>query len=280
MRRLFKARRLVHVSSTMTHVDAWILVALFGVAFVAAAVDAIAGGGGLVTLPALLLAGVDPLAALATNKLQSSGGSVSATIVFARRGLIQWRHGLCFAIGSGGAAICGAALAASVPKAALSAAVPVLLIAVALYFAVAHPPRPEDARARISPLAFAVVCATTIGLYDGVFGPGTGSFLMIGFVTLLGYGVARATAHTKLTNAASNVGALGFFAMSGKIVWPIGLAMLAGSILGDRVGSHLAIRHGARLIRPLLVVICCAMAIKLLADPGNPLRQALSRVGR
>ena len=254
--------------------DPTTLLVLFAVGVAAAIVDAIAGGGGLVTLPALLLAGLDPVAAIATNKLQSSGGSVSATVHFARRGLIQWPLALAYAIGAFVAAILGALSVALLPGYLLKAMVPLILIGVALYFVLARRPSETDARARLPALVFAATFVPVVGFYDGIFGPGAGSFYMIGFVSLLGYGITRATAHTKLSNAASNLGGLAFFALTGKIVWPVGLVMAAGAVIGGQIGSRLAIRHGARIIRPLLVTICCIMAIKLLADPTNPLRQA------
>ena len=125
------------------------------------------------------------------------------------------------------------------------------------------------------PGLFALTWAPAVGFYDGVFGPGAGAFYMIGFVTLLGLGVVRATAHTKLANAASNLGSLALFAASGHVVWTIGIAMAFGAFIGAQIGSILAIRLGAKLIRPLLVTIACAMAIRLLSNPENPLRQAV-----
>ena len=133
----------------------------------------------------------------------------------------------------------------------------------------------EDATARISPNWFALTWAPAVGFYDGVFGPGAGAFYMIGFVTLLGLGVVRGTAHTKLANAASNLGSLVLFALGGHVVWALGLTMALGAILGAQIGSRLAIRLGARLIRPLLVTIACVMALRLLSDPANPLRRAV-----
>lgn len=256
-------------------IDPGTLAGLFGVALVAGCFDAIAGGGGLITLPALLLAGLDPVAAIATNKLQSSGGSVSASIAFARRGLIRWPEALPAALGAGAASMAGALCVSLLPKTVLDALVPLLLVGIALYFATARRIANEDAAARISPRAFAMTLAPAVGFYDGVFGPGAGSFYMIGFVTLLGLGVVRATAHTKLCNAASNLGSLALFAMQGAVVWPIGLVMALGAFLGAQAGSALAVKLGARLIRPLLVVIACAMAVRLLADPANPLRRAV-----
>ena len=174
--------------------DVKTLIALFVVGMVAACFDAIAGGGGLLTLPALLVAGLNPVAAIATNKLQSSGGSVSATIVFARRGLMSWPLAWAFVAGAGVASVAGALCVTLLPRDLLAASVPVVLIGVALYFAFNRRPSEADSTARMGPMAFAGSYLAVIGFYDGVFGPGTGSFYMIGFITLLGYGVLRATA--------------------------------------------------------------------------------------
>ena len=114
-------------------------------------------------------------------------------------------------------------------------------------------------------------------LDDDVFGPGAGSFYMLAFVTLAGYGVLKATAHTKLLNFASNIGGFVVFAAVGVIDWKIGLMMGVAQFIGARVGASLAIRIGAKLIKPLLVVVCLALAAKLLADPDNPLRQLIGK---
>ncbi|WP_336487937.1 TSUP family transporter [Methylobacterium nigriterrae] len=256
-------------------VDPGTIATLFAVALAAGCVDAIAGGGGLITMPSLILAGLDPVSAIATNKLQGSAGSCSATVAFARRGLIRWPEAWPIALSAGAASILGALCVSLLPRAVLDAGVPILLVAIALYFATAKRMSSEDATARMSRGAFAVSVAPAVGFYDGVFGPGAGAFYMVGFVTLLGLGVVRATAHTKLANAASNVGSLALFAASGHVVWPIGIAMAAGAFLGAQIGSLLAMRLGARLIRPLLVTIACAMALRLLSDPANPLRRAI-----
>ncbi len=112
-----------------------------------------------------------------------------------------------------------------------------------------------------------------IGFYDGMFGPGAGSFFMLAFVTLAGFGMLKATAHTKLLNFASNIGGFAAFSLVGAVAWKVGLAMGAAQFLGARLGASVAMRQGARLIRPMLVVVCIALAVKLLADPTQPLRQ-------
>ncbi len=260
----------------MFGVDPGVLAALFAVAAVAGCVDAIAGGGGLLTLPSLLIAGLDPVAALATNKVQGLAGSSSATVHFARQGLIDWRLGRWIMLASGSAAVLGALSVSLLPKGFLDFAVPFILIAIAGYFAFARRMGDADRRARWPAPAFLASVVPLIGFYDGFFGPGTGSFFTAGFISLLGFGVIKATAHTKLANAASNVGAVVLFSLTGGANWGIGLTMAVGAFIGAQVGSRLAIRAGAKLIRPLLVVICCAMAIRLLAQPTNPLHQWLA----
>ena len=260
----------------MVHLD--VLASLFVIAALAGALDAIAGGGGLVTLPALLLAGLSPVQALGTNKLQGAISALSSTSAFARRGLIEWKTALPVAGAAAVAGLCGALCASLLSPQLLRAVVPLLLIGIALYFGFSRALKTEDAAPRLALIPFACFVTPLIGFYDGVFGPGAGAFYMVAIVTLLGYGVLKATAHTKLANAASNLGSLCLFMLKGAVVWPIGLAMALGAFLGAQVGSRLAMRFGPKLIRPLLVAISCAMAIKLLADPANPLRQAAERL--
>ncbi|OHV90520.1 TSUP family transporter [Mesorhizobium sp. ORS 3428] len=248
---------------------------LAAAAFAAGFVDSIAGGGGLITIPALLLAGFSPVAALGTNKLQGMFGSGSATLHYAANGQVDLRRQLPSALLAliGGAV--GALLATVVPGDFLRALLPILLIAIALYFAFKPNMGDVDRAERLSPLLFGLTVVPAIGFYDGLFGPGTGSFLMLAFVALAGYGVLKATAHTKLLNFASNIGGFIVFAAVGVIDWKIGLMMGAAQFLGARLGASLAIRIGAKLIKPLLVIVCLALAAKLLADPANSLRQLI-----
>ncbi len=235
-------------------------------------VDSIAGGGSLLVLPALLLSGIDPVSTLATNKLQGSFGTGSAVITYARHGHIDVRKSRLMIATTFVAAGLGVLAVAFAPTALLSAIMPVLLIVMAIYFALSPRLSEQDVHARSTLTRFSWTAAPAIGFYDGLFGPGAGSFYLLGFVTLLGYGVMRASAHARLLNFTSNIAALLVFALSGKIIWTLGLAMGVGQFLGAQVGSRLAIKNGAKIIRPVLVIVCCAMAIKLLLDPANPLR--------
>jgi uncharacterized protein len=248
------------------------LILLAIVAFLAGFVDSIAGGGGLLALPALLLTGLDPVSALATNKLQGSFGTASATYAYWKKGHLEisqhWK-----AIAATFIAAClGVAAIKYAPSQLLTAALPVLLIIIAIYFALSPKLSDEAKPPRIPTAAFAFALAPAIGFYDGIFGPGTGSFFMLALVTLVGLGIVQATAQTKLLNFTSNIAALLIFAFSGKIIWAVGLTMGVAQFIGAQLGSRLAMKQGAKIIRPLLVLVCSAMAVKLLLDPANPLR--------
>ncbi|MCX8569217.1 MULTISPECIES: TSUP family transporter [Hyphomicrobiales] len=249
-----------------------IVLVLTAAAFIAGFIDSIAGGGGLITIPALLLAGVPPVESLGTNKLQSLFGSGSATISYAAKGHVDIRKQLPWAAVAFVGSVAGALLATVLPGDILRVVMPILLVAIALYFAFKPNMDDLDRSERISPFLFGMTVVPAIGFYDGVFGPGTGSFFMLAFVALAGYGVLKATAHTKFLNFASNLGGLVAFAFVGAVHWKIGLLMGAAQFLGARLGAHMAMRSGAKLIKPLLVCTCVALAIKLLIDPTNPLR--------
>ncbi|WP_024846534.1 TSUP family transporter [Aminobacter sp. J41] len=241
-----------------------IVALLIGVAFLAGFIDSIAGGGGLITVPAMLLAGFPPVDALGTNKLQGLFGSGSATIAYASKGHVDLRKQLPAALISFVGAVLGAGLATILPGEWLRMILPPLLIAIALYFAFKPNMDDVDRAQRITPAMFALVVVPLIGFYDGVFGPGTGSFFMLAFVALAGYGVLKATAHTKLLNFSSNLGGFALFAAVGVVHWQIGLVMGISQFIGARVGAGLAMKNGAKLIKPLLVITCVALAIRLL----------------
>lgn len=251
-----------------------ILALLVGVAFVAGVIDALAGGGGLLTIPALMAAGVPPVNALATNKLQSTLGTASAVYAFARKGRIDFRRFLKPAA----AAFVGSALGAwtlqLVDPGFLEGLIPVLLILMVIYFLVAPKASEDDRHSRLGPAALIAIVAA-IGFYDGFFGPGTGSFLTTALVALFGMGLVSATAHTKFLNLASNAAALIALAIGGEVLWAIGLLMAVASVAGGQVGAHLAMHIGGRVIRPLLVTMSLLLTAKLLSDPENPLTAAV-----
>ena len=239
---------------------------LIAAAFLAGFVDAIAGGGGLITLPVLLLAGASPLEALATNKLQGTFGSATAAVAYARAGQVRLQDQAGMAAVAGLAGGAGALVAHLVPVDVLRLAMPVVLVAVAVFFAVRPGLTDADRVQRLTPAVFGLTAVPLIAAYDGVFGPGTGSFYMLGFVLLAGYGVLKATAHTKLLNFSSNLGSLAVFVASGGVWWVMGFAMAAAQIAGAALGARVAVLVGARLIKPLLVAVSTLMALRLLGQ--------------
>lgn len=239
---------------------------LFLVALVAGFIDSIAGGGGLLTIPALMWAGLPPAAALATNKLQACGGSFFASVYFVRKGTVKLSD-MKLAIGCAlvGAAI-GTTLVQMIDANILKTILPFLILAIGGYFLFSKKISDGDRARVLTPTAFAFTAALGVGVYDGFFGPGTGSFFALGFVTLAGFGLAKATAHAKVLNFATNISSLLFFALGGKVVWLLGLIMLAGQALGATLGSRLVLTQGTKIIRPLVVTMSLAMSIKLLAE--------------
>ena len=232
--------------------------------FLAGFVDSIAGGGGLITVPALLLAGANPLQALATNKLQGTFGAGTAMLTYARAGHVRLQDQLLMAGVSAAAGAAGALVAHLIPAEVLRLTMPVILIAVALFFALKPGLSDHDRVERMKPAVFTFTAVPLIGAYDGFFGPGTGSFFMLGFVMLAGFGVLKATAHTKTLNFASNIGSLLVFIPTGATWWAVGIAMALAQVAGASLGARLAMRVGARLIKPLLVVTSSAMALRLI----------------
>ncbi len=241
-----------------------VLLLLMLIAGVAGWVDAIAGGGGVIILPSLLMAGLNPLEALATNKLQACFGSGTATINFARKGLLDirsaWLAVLCTFIG----ASAGTLAVRWLSHDALATLIPALLIALALFllFGARHFSTAREARIKES--TFALIIGGGVGFYDGFFGPGTGTFFAMAYMMLLGQAMVNATIRAKLLNFTSNIAALLFFAASGKVQWITGLVMAVGQMSGAYLGSNMVVSKGATLIRPLMIWMSILISLKLL----------------
>ena len=244
-------------------IEPWVYPLLTATAVLTGFIDAIAGGGGLIMMPALLFCGVPPLHALGTNKLQSMFGTGTALRNYGRSGLVEWRpNRLSVAVVFAGA-VAGALVVQLIAVRVLNLIIPVLLVAAAIYILLSPRMTDEDAHHRVSSAGYAPL-GGVIGFYDGFFGPGTGTFFTTTLVALRGYGLTKATALTKLFNFTSNVASVLLFALGGHMMWLLGLCMAAGAMLGGYLGSHTALKFGARLIRPLLVVISLGMTARLL----------------
>jgi uncharacterized membrane protein YfcA len=225
-------------------------------------IDAIAGGGGLITVPALLAAGIPPVNALATNKAQSVVSVATACVRFARTGLIEFRSYGGTAVLVFGGAILGVFAVQSVPSAVLGRIMPVLILGVVAYVLLSPRMTDADSHRRLGRGGYAPV-ASAIGFYDGFFGPGAGSFYTTSLVALRGKGLIRAAANAKLFNFMSNFAAVLVFAAGGHVYWLLAAIMAVGAITGAWIGSHVAIRFGAQVIRPLLVCTSIVLTGKL-----------------
>ena len=238
---------------------------LFVVALLAGFVDSIAGGGGLITVPALLAIGLSPAQALATNKLQSSSGALTASLYFVRRGVVKLKDmRLAIAMTFAGSAL-GTILVQTIDASVLAKIIPFLLMGIAAYFIFSRSTGDDEKRvAKITMPVFSCTAAMAIGFYDGFFGPGTGSFFAIAFVSLLGFSLTRATAHTKVLNCTSNIASLLFFILGGQVVWAVGGIMIFGQFIGARLGSRMVMTRGQQIIRPMIVIISLVMTGKLM----------------
>jgi uncharacterized membrane protein YfcA len=243
--------------------EVWIYAALTATGLVTGFIDAIAGGGGLIMMPALLSAGLPPHLALGTNKLQSSMGVAMAARTYHGKELVEVRPHLPIVLCIFTASAAGALAVQALDTDVLELVVPGLLVLCASYVLLSPRMTDEDRHERLSRPAYAPVGAS-IGFFDGFFGPGTGSFFSTSLVALRGMGLTRATALTKLFNFTSNFGALLMFVLGGKVIWTLGITIGIGSMAGGWLGSHSAIRFGAKLIRPLLVMISLALTARLL----------------
>ena len=239
---------------------------LFFAALVAGTIDAIAGGGGLVTVPALLNTSLPTALAFGTNKGQSVFGALAALIRYWRAGLVDRPRAIvAFAFGFFGS-LAGAQLLLSMRPEVLRPIVIVMLVAVAAFVALrpdgpVQPPEPTTRRRMIGHLV-----TLLIGAYDGFFGPGTGTFLIVAFVGIAGDSMQQASANAKVVNFASNLAAFALFWQRGVIVWAYALPMVAAQLIGGTLGAHLGVRSGDRIVRRALIVVSLMLVAKLAVD--------------
>jgi uncharacterized membrane protein YfcA len=242
-----------------------LLVLLSLTAFVAGLVDAVAGGGGLFTVPALLAAGLPPGLALATNKGQAAPGALASFVTFLRRGGIDRRRApLGFALGFAGSLLGARLLLAMRPEPLRP------IIALLLLFALGFMLLRSRIRVRKAPLTrprlTLALVALTLGTYDGFFGPGVGSLLIVSFVTLFGDPPLFASGNAKVVNLGSNIAAFLLFAWRGAICWKVAMPMALANMAGARLGARLALRRGDRFVQVMVTVVVLAVVFKLSFD--------------
>lgn len=245
----------------------WTVFALVGVAALGAGwVDAVVGGGGLLQLPALLLVpGLTPVQALATNKLASIAGTATSSITYYRRAKPDLRTALPMATIALAGSFGGAFVATILPSSVFKPIIVVALVAVAV-FTLARPGMGQETELRFEGRRHYVgagAIGAAIGFYDGLIGPGTGTFLVIGLVSLLGYDFLQASAKAKIVNFATNLGALLLFIPTGAVMWQLGICLAAANVAGSYLGSRMAISKGTSFIRVAFLAVVGVLTIKL-----------------
>ncbi|SDD14623.1 hypothetical protein SAMN05216345_106190 [Cupriavidus sp. YR651] len=243
---------------------------LAAAAFLAGMIDAVAGGGGLVQIPALFSTypNMSPATLIGTTKVASLAGTSNAALRYARSVRIYWGATAPAMIAAFALSMAGAWTLTKIPAEPLRKALPFVLLVLLAYtvakkdLGAAHAPTLSGGRER----AAALLAGAAIGFYDGVFGPGTGSFLMIVFVRVFGYDFLHASASAKVVNLATNLAALLLLAAKGHVWWQLGLVMAVANVAGSQVGSKLALRHGSRFVRKAFIAVVSALIVKTAYD--------------
>lgn len=243
---------------------------LIAASFTAGLIDAVAGGGGLVSLPALFTAfpTAAPADIMGTNKLAAIAGTSTAAVQYVRRVRVYWSATLPAMVTAFLFALIGAQTLTFVSASSLRKALPFILVGLLAYMitkkdlGAVHAPRLERNKERWAAIAGGAI----LGFYDGFFGPGTGSFLMLMFVRVFGYDFLHASASTKLVNVATNLAALLLLGAQGHVWFHVGIYLAAANIAGGLLGAQIAVRYGSRLVRRVFIVVVTAFTLKTFYD--------------
>ena len=237
---------------------------LIGVAFFAGLLSSIAGSGGILTLPALLWAGLPPLSALATNKVQSSIGTLSSAWNFFRQGQIDIKPLLPVLLMGFIGSVVGTLAVQQLDSEILLKLIPFLLIAIALYFVLMPKASEATPQPKISQAWFACTAGLGMGFYGGFFGPAMGSIFPFLLVWLVARNLVTATAETKLMILVVNGTSAVIVITGGHVLWGLAIAMSVAQMIGARLGSNLVMQRGSSLVQPIITTVTLLMAIKLL----------------
>ena len=245
----------------LTYDDSTVYIILFIVAFIASAIDAVAGGGGLLVVPTMLVLGMNPLTALGTNKLQSCFGTATSSINYYKNNLLKEKNiKLLFLLSFFGSCL-GTLFVSQLSNKILNNIIPILLISAAI-FLIFNKNTDKITNNFLHVLFIPFILL--IGFYDGFFGPGTGTFFVLTFLILKQRNLMQATAATKLLNFSSNLASFLVFSYKGYVIWQLGLIMAIAQILGAYIGSKLAIKNGDKFVRPIIVLISIILSIRIL----------------
>lgn len=236
--------------------------------FVASFVDSIAGGGGLISVPAFMLAGLPPHMVLGTNKFSATAGSFTSSLKFIKSGKANFKllkYLIPFTlIGS----MLGVRAVLYIDQKFLTPLVLILIMFIGIYTLFSKSLGLEDKFKGLTKknVIFGIILALSLGFYDGFFGPGTGSFLVFGFINIFGFNFVSSSANARVLNFTSNITALVLFALSGQIDYMLGIPVAVFMILGARMGTSVALSKGSKLIKPIFVTMSLAVAVKMLMN--------------
>jgi uncharacterized membrane protein YfcA len=250
------------------HLSPETLTLLFSISCIAGFIDTLAGGGGLITIPSLLLAGIPPLAALGTNKIQGVAGTATATFMLTRSKSLHWPdlRRLCFTAFIGAAA--GTLVVQQIDSNVLSVVIPLVLMSIGLYFILVPIARLHGGEIAASENTYRNFVIPVIGCYDGMFGPGTGSFFTLAGVALKGKHLVQATVDAKSLNFATNLASVCVFLLSGHFVWAAGAVMMLGQFFGARLAAGYLPRINPMYLKYLIVMMSFGMMIRYASSNG------------
>ena len=249
-------------------INYWQLLIICPLVFAASLLDAVAGGGGLVSLPAYLIAGLPPHNAIATNKLSSSIGTCASTARFIRNKCVDWPTAIPSAILAVLGSVAGAQLILAIDdnviRYIMLVLVPVLAFVVLKKRDLAAEPLEPVSRKR----QFLVVCvaALIVGMYDGFYGPGTGTFLLLAYTQLAKMPLRLAAGNVKIANLSSNVGSLAVFLLHGQAIIPLGLISAVFAVAGHYIGAGVLLKNGAKVVKPFVLAVLVLLFVRLIYD--------------
>jgi uncharacterized protein len=240
----------------------------FLIAVLAGFLDTLAGGGGLITIPAFVMAGLSPLAALATNKLQASVGTATATYVFFKKRKVDREKVKTLMLSAFLGSAMGTIVVQFINVEVLSFIIPLVLFLTGSFFLLSPVAKEKDAKPKVSDACYQNVVVPTIGCYDGMLGPGTGSFFSLAGVSLKGLPLIDSTANAKTLNFSTNIASLIVFLFSGYMVWSIGVLMMLGQAMGAWLGVHSLFKINPLVLRPIIVTLCFTMLARYIWQAG------------
>ena len=242
--------------------DIYLLLFILGI--LAGIIDTLAGVGGLIALPALLLTGINPIQALATNKIQSIMGTGTATLMMLRYKKIKLKSLFPIMIYAFFGSFIGTIIIQFINNDSLEFIVPIVIFFILLFFLFSKSFENIKSKPRISEKLYSIFIAPIIGVYDGMFGPGTGIFYTSTGISLRGFDLIKSTANAKALNFSTNAGAVIVFLYFGKVIFSLGLSMILGQFIGARIGSKLLININPKLLRLIVIISCCLMLLRYL----------------